>query len=225
MHARPGKAPKHTARGQRRHARAGLGMPLRVLSVGIDKDIRVDSDQPPRPSYAASLMRCQSAPRNSGRKPRPPTLASCSWNGMGFSSALRTSCNPLSTRDRSVVPCLAAWAFALSTKSSASSMVVFTMGSRIPLYGQPPYSVWKPPTNATHVPCRRTSTDLHVWASGLVAKPVLGVVRVPYRPKSMMANIVFLPHSQYVVSLNVLYAKPLLPAFVYASTADIIAGT
>ena len=50
MHTRPGKAPKHTARRQPLHAGAGLGMPLGVVPVGIDKDIRVDGDQPPRPS-------------------------------------------------------------------------------------------------------------------------------------------------------------------------------
>ena len=50
MHAGPRQAPKHTPRRQRPHTGAGLGMPLRVLSVGIDEDIRVDGDQPPLPS-------------------------------------------------------------------------------------------------------------------------------------------------------------------------------
>ena len=48
--ARPGDGPGGAVFSQFRHAADGAVVPGRILSMGVDKQIRVDGDQAPRPS-------------------------------------------------------------------------------------------------------------------------------------------------------------------------------
>jgi len=50
METRPGDGPKSPAFGEKAQAFEGRSMPRRILAMGVDEDVAVDGDHPPRPS-------------------------------------------------------------------------------------------------------------------------------------------------------------------------------
>ncbi len=57
VQARPRHGPRCATLGQFGDARVGSVMPGGVFAMGVNEDIRIDGDHPPRPSYAISRSR------------------------------------------------------------------------------------------------------------------------------------------------------------------------
>src|SRR5204863_4387117 len=111
--------------GQLRQLRIRGVMPRGILAVGVDQQIRVCGDHPPRFSYAISRIRSQEAPAMSGLSPLPRNVAFRSRNLPARFRSVMTRRNPSMMRTRSVVSWRAATRFASSMSESGISTVVF----------------------------------------------------------------------------------------------------
>ena len=100
-------------------------MPRGILAMGVDQEISVYADHPPRFSYAISRMRSQEAPATSGRRPLPRNVAFRSRNAPTRFRSVMTRRKPSMIRTRSVVSWRAATRFASSISESGISTVVF----------------------------------------------------------------------------------------------------
>src|SRR5438067_4638375 len=125
VQARPWNRPGRACFGQLRQPRIGGVMPRRILAMGVDQEISVYANHPPRFSYAISRMRSQEAPATSGWRPLPRNVAFRSRNAPARFRSVMTRRNPSMIRTRSVVPWRAATRFASSSSDSGISTVVF----------------------------------------------------------------------------------------------------
>jgi len=123
--ARPGNGPGCALFSQPRDPRGSGVMPGGILAVGIDEEIGIDSDHPPRPSYAMSRRRSHGAPATSGWRPFPLKVAFRSRKPAELRRSVRTRRNPSTIKTRSVVRCLEASFRASFISVSGISTVVF----------------------------------------------------------------------------------------------------
>jgi len=123
--ARPGNGPGRAIFSQSCDVCGSGVMPGGILAVGIDEEIGIDGDHPPRPSYTMSRRRSHGAPATSGWRPFPLKLAFLRRKPAELRRTVRTRRNPSTIRTRSVVRCLEASFRASFISVSGISTVVF----------------------------------------------------------------------------------------------------
>jgi hypothetical protein len=125
VETRPGNAPRGSPFCQFGDPVVGDVMPRRVLPMGVNEQVGVESDHPPRPSYAISRVFSQEAPDTPGCSPLPLNVALRSRKAFALLRWLRTCRRPCSTMARTVVPSRAAMLRASCNSAFGISTVVF----------------------------------------------------------------------------------------------------
>ena len=91
----------------------------------FNKEICINSDQDPCPSYAASRITLQEACLNSGARPLPLNVTAFTWCADAAERLLMAYASPSERSSRKVTPCSLDSCFERRNRSSAISMVVF----------------------------------------------------------------------------------------------------